>query len=235
MQAYATGKQDGEKSWVEIASEAAGVAKSVFDKVKSGASAALQAVTKPKDAAAPSDRRQEQWGRAPLQQQQQQQQSPLAPLFGDGLLGRAVGGLVASAVKGLGEQMERQAREAQGLYEDAAAAIRASPEVAARMGGAVTVGPAISQSSSSSSVNGRVTKRVSLILPVTGPGRSMAQAQVVSSEGPGTVSTTDIVVVLPGGDSIRVAGGRGGGGRPGAYQQGGVVIDAEFQDISGRP
>jgi hypothetical protein len=32
------------------------------------------------------------------------------------------------------------------------------------------------------------------ILPVTGPGRSMAQAQVVSSEGPGTVSTTDIVV-----------------------------------------
>lgn len=90
-------------------------------------------------------------------------QSPLGPLFGDGFLGRAVGGMVASAVKSLGEQMAQQARETRGVFEDAAAAIRASPDVAARMGGAVVVGDPISQSSSSSSINGRVTKRVVLV------------------------------------------------------------------------
>lgn len=95
---------------------------------------------------------------------------PAPPLFGGGLAGRVLGGLVGAAVKNLGEQMEQQARAARGVYEDAAAAIRASPEVSARMGGAVTVGPAMSQSSSSSSVNGRVTKQVAL---VSNPARGL--------------------------------------------------------------
>ena len=135
----------------------------MFEKVKTGASAALEAVTKPR---APLDRR------APPPPPPRGPASPLAPLFGEGLVGRALGGLVGAAVKSLGEQMEQQARAARGVYEDAAAAIRACPEVATRMGGDVSVGPAMSQSSSSSSVNGRVTKQVVLVRGRRGLGPS---------------------------------------------------------------
>jgi len=155
--------------------------------VKTGASAALEAIAKPTkpQQPAPTDRR----APAPAQQQ-----SPLAPLFGDGLLGRALGGLAAGAIRSLGQQMEAAQRQTQGVYEDAAAAIRASREVADKMGGPCSVGPPLSQSTSSSSVNGRVTKRVVLVLPVTGAGGRVAQAQVVSTEAAGGVSSCEITV-----------------------------------------
>jgi hypothetical protein len=70
--------------------------------VKTGASAALEAITKPAPKA-PLERPPPRAGAAGAQ-------GPLAPLFGEGLLGRALGGLVAGAVKSLGEQMEAAAR-----------------------------------------------------------------------------------------------------------------------------
>lgn len=127
----------------------------MFGKVASGASAALQAITKP---AAP-----------PKPARPPPPQAPLAPpLFGNGLLGRALGGLVMNAAKGLSEQLAAAARETQNIYEAAAAAIEADSRVAAALG-AVSVGPPVSQSSSSSSVNGRVTKRVVLVSPQCTP------------------------------------------------------------------
>lgn len=227
--AFATGKQDNEKSWGDIAAEAADVAKSVFDKVKSGASAAIEAFKPPKT---PLEQpRDEDRSRGPLKGRQGGD-APLAPLFGDGLLARAVGGMVAGALRGLGEQLEKQARETRGVYEDAAVAIRGCPEVAARLGGAVSVGGPMSQSSSSSNINGRVTKRVVMVLPVSGPNGAFAQAQVISTETSGAPAATDIKVVMPTGESIQVSGGSGGsGGGRKRYVQTGEVIDAEYTDV----
>ncbi|KAI8469470.1 MAG: hypothetical protein J3K34DRAFT_393961 [Monoraphidium minutum] len=229
--AYATGGRGDEKSWGEIAADAAGVAKSVLGKVASGASAALKAISKPRGGPPGGHRPPPPPPQPP---------ALLSP-FGDGLLGRAAGGLLAAAAAGVARQMERQAAAARGVYEDAAAAVRSSPEVAAALGGAVSVGPAASQSSASSSVNGRVTKRVAMVLPVSGAGGRVAQAHVVSSEAPGAPASTEITVVLPSGESIRVplggggggggGSGGGGGGRGGYQQQGGDVIDAEYTDV----
>lgn len=50
--------------------------------------------------------------------------------------------------------------------------------------GNVTVGPLMSQSSSSSSINGRVTKQIVLLMPVYGAGGDGGTAQVAVTEGP---------------------------------------------------
>ncbi len=50
--------------------------------------------------------------------------------------------------------------------------------------GSVQVGPVVAQSSSSSSINGRTTKQVSLVMPVYGAGGAACQASVNSVDGP---------------------------------------------------
>ena len=179
----------------------------------------------------------------PRQQRGDPLAAPLGEAFGGGLLGRALGGLVAGAARGLGEQMEAAARATRGTYEDAAALLRSDPAVAARLGGGpVAVGPPVSQSSSSSSVNGRVTKRVALVVPVSSEASGrVATAQIVSIEEPGGrgsgggAARLEITLLLPGGETLRVGGGGSGGGRGGSGGYGGggdaPVIDAEFTEI----
>ncbi len=47
----------------------------------------------------------------------------------------------------------------------------------------MTVGPLMSQSSSSSSINGRVTKQIVLLMPVYGSAGDGGTAQVAVTEG----------------------------------------------------
>ena len=105
-----------------------------------------------------------------------------------------MGGLVNQAVKGLAKEMQKTAAETRSVAETAALHIQQSERIRQRLG-AVTVGPAMSQSSATSSINGRVSKTISLLLPVYGAGGlPVAQAQVTQVEGAGQVDSCRIAV-----------------------------------------
>jgi hypothetical protein len=80
------------------------------------------------------------------------------------------------------------------MSETAALHIQQSPRIQQRLG-RVTVGPAMSQSMSTSSINGRASKTISLIMPVMGAGgMPVAQAQVTQVEAAGQVESCRIAV-----------------------------------------
>uniref|UniRef100_A0A061REU6 Uncharacterized protein n=1 Tax=Tetraselmis sp. GSL018 TaxID=582737 RepID=A0A061REU6_9CHLO len=160
-----------EKTWGEVAEEAASGLKAVVDKTVSVVKRAIGQDEASK--VEKRDRREtEELSRPP----------DFGSFFGGGLLGRAAGSVLGSAVRAMGEQMAEVSRQSEGVQRRAAMAIQSSREVSDRLGGAVEVGTPVSQSSMSSSINGRVSKKVTLVLPVSGP-RGLAQAQVESIEG----------------------------------------------------
>ncbi|GLC39422.1 hypothetical protein PLESTB_001347500 [Pleodorina starrii] len=211
---------ESDKSWGEIIGDAAGVAKSVFNKIKDTATSLLpstsgQQSAKPATTAKP--------------------EAPLGPSLGGGggllpnLIGRAVGGMVSSALSSLSKQLEEAAREQAGAYEEAVAKMQDSAKLRARLG-TVTVGPVMSQSSSSSSINGVVTRQVALMMPVYGSLGVSGTAQVTVVQGPQQqTQTMQISVRTSDGAVVQVDdGGRGpGGGRSGRGQ----VIDVEFREV----
>lgn len=99
-------------------------AREVVNKVTTSVSQALTP-TKEEDAK-PAPRQQPRQPSAPLDRQ--------GPGLVGSLLGRAVGGLVATAIDRLGKQLEQAAAENQSVYDDAAARIMASSKLRAAMG-----------------------------------------------------------------------------------------------------
>lgn len=126
-----------------------------------------------------------------------------------GLFGGLVGGLVNQAVKGLASEMQKTAAQTRSVSETAALRIRQSSRLQQRLG-RVTVGPAMSQSMSTSNINGRVSKNISLVMPVYGPGgRPVAQAQVTQVEAGGLVDSCVISVSGLCAGAVHGAVGRG--------------------------
>mmetsp|Transcript_27085 Transcript_27085/g.48278 ORF Transcript_27085/g.48278 Transcript_27085/m.48278 type:complete len:295 (-) Transcript_27085:170-1054(-) len=218
VRAMATGgRGDDDKSWSEIAGEAAGALKSAAKKAGNSLQKALG-----QDEATKLERQRRK------EHEEMQKAPDLGQVFGGGLVGRMAGAMLGSALKGLGEQMEKAGREAASIQNQARDAIEADRRVVEALGGSVQVGGPISQSSMSSSINGRTTKQVSLILPVMGQ-RGVAQAQVEASEGEEGISQLKIQVRLPSGETVSVdgSGGVGGGSSGGS----GRVIDAEWREL----
>lgn len=91
------------------------------------------------------------------------------------LLGRAVGGMLRSAVGAMAEQMQAAAAQVADVQDRAARLISGDARVSRALGGSVRVGAPMSQSSMSQSINGRVSKTVTLLVPVAG---ATGQAQV---------------------------------------------------------
>ncbi|GFR39896.1 hypothetical protein Agub_g401, partial [Astrephomene gubernaculifera] len=211
------GRPDPEtdKSWGEIIGDAAGVAKSVLNKIKDTAASILPVPKGPTEKPTPTPK----------------PEVPFGPPGGGllpNLIGRAVGGLLSSALSSLSAQLEEAAREQAGAYQEAVARIQGSAKLRARLG-SVTVGPVMSQSSSSSSINGVVTKQVALMLPVYGSLGASGTAQVTVVEGaqqPGGRSMQIMVRTLDGG-IITVDDGPGAGGSGGRSN----VIDVEFREV----
>jgi hypothetical protein len=111
-----------------------------------------------------------------------------------GLFGGLMGGLVNQAVKGLAKEMQKTAAQTRSVSETASLRIQQSQCIQQRLG-RVTVGPAMSQSMSTSSINGRVSKTINLVMPVYGAGGlPVAQAQVTQVEGAGQVDSCRIAV-----------------------------------------
>lgn len=129
------------------------------------------------------------------------------PNFGGGLvgslLGKAVGGVLRSAVGALGEQLREAAERAQDVQDQASRLIESSSKVRAALGGSIRVGAPVSQSSSSSSINGRSSQTVTLIVPVVGANGRTAQAQVRAVEGGGSGRPQlSVSVRLPNGQTV---------------------------------
>lgn len=96
----------------------------------------------------------------------------------------------------------------------------------ARRLGDVRVGPVMSQSSSSSSINGRTHKQVLLVMPVYGSGGRTARASVRSSDAPGLQQGRTIQI------QVRLAGH---GSEPGAFVGGMVCPLGRGGGASGCP
>ncbi|GIL44080.1 hypothetical protein Vafri_1631 [Volvox africanus] len=209
-----------EKSWNEIMEDAADVAKSVFTKIKDTAASLIPSTSEQSAKPATTEK----------------PQAPLGPFSAGGggllpnLVGRAVGGLVANALSSLSAQLEEAAREQAGAYEEAVARLQGSAKLRVRLG-TVTVGPVMSQSSSTSSINGVVTKQVALTMPVYGSLGISGTAQVNLVQGPQHPGgqTTKIIVRTSDGANIMVDDGTQGG--IGSRSGLGTVIDVEFREV----
>ncbi|KAG2495571.1 hypothetical protein HYH03_006171 [Edaphochlamys debaryana] len=211
LAARAKKSDDDDKSWGEIAQEAGQVAKSVFNKIKDAATSILPVPAAKDEKPVPRPR---------------DPDMSLGPSTGGGLLpnllGRAVGGLLSSAVSSLAKQVEAAARESAGAYEEAAQRIQSSAKLQDRLG-TVTVGPLMSQSSSSSNINGVVTKQVMLLMPVAGSRGVSGQAQVSVVEGRQGRRMTIVVRTADGGVITLDDDG------PGSAR--GAVIDVEYKEV----
>lgn len=99
-----------------------------------------------------------------------------------GLLGRAVGGMVATAVNQIGKQLQAAAEEAEDTYSAASSRVRGSRRLQEALGvgggGNLQVGPVVSQGVSSSSINGVTSKNINLVFAVFASNGQAAQAQV---------------------------------------------------------
>mmetsp|Transcript_3200 Transcript_3200/g.8031 ORF Transcript_3200/g.8031 Transcript_3200/m.8031 type:complete len:282 (-) Transcript_3200:133-978(-) len=216
VRAMATGgRDDDDKSWSEIASQAAGALKSAAKKVGKGVQKALG-----QDEATKLERQQKK------AREELERPPDLGQLVGGGLVGRMAGAMLGSAVKAMGEQMAAAGRAVADVENRARDAIESDSRVLDLMGGRVEVGPPMSQSSMSSSVNGRVTKQVTLLLPVSG-ARGRGQAEVVASEGEEGITQMRIQVRTPDGSTVAVDGSGGSG----KHASTGRVIDAEWKDL----
>eukprot|EP00882_Tetradesmus_deserticola_P003502 GHRQ01003705.1.p1 GENE.GHRQ01003705.1~~GHRQ01003705.1.p1 ORF type:complete len:263 (+),score=92.49 GHRQ01003705.1:278-1066(+) len=218
----------GSKSWGEIAAEAVEVAKDVGSKLKDSITSLVPGQKKQS-----VDSRLRQ--RSPFHRDDDRL-LPM-PVPGGGLLSGLVGGLLNTAVQGLAKEMENSAKQTRSVADLAAERISSSRRIKQRLG-EVTVGLPISQSVASQSINGRVSKTVSLVLPVYNlAGVPVAQAQVTQAEGPAQ-NTCRIAVRMPEGDSVVLDESAEPGSsnsstsrrKAGAGLQG-DIIDAEFKDL----
>ncbi|PSC71395.1 hypothetical protein C2E20_5367 [Micractinium conductrix] len=193
----------GDKSWSEIAAEAAELGKDLVKKVGNSVTKAVAAIV-------PSEKQEERPSQRERERGRQDVYRP-EDAFGGGLVGglisKAVGGMLRSAVSALGEQMRQAAEQAADVQDRAARIIEGSAKLRSRLGGDVRVLPPVSQSSMSSSVNGRMTKTVTLLMPVVGAGGQTAQAQVQFAEGEGASGGLTVAVRLPNGEVVQLDGG----------------------------
>jgi hypothetical protein len=116
------------------------------------------------------------------------------------MVGSMVAPMISSAMSGLAETMAEQQQAVSNVQEDAKAYLLADPAVARLLGdGPIQVGAPFSQSSSTSSINGKTTSQVEIAFPVQG---SMASGIVQASSSNGTLQQ---LILQASGSSIAVS------------------------------
>ncbi|CAG9460174.1 unnamed protein product [Pedinophyceae sp. YPF-701] len=228
-----SGKGDEDKSWEEIAEDASKVGKALWGKLKSGVERAIAKAGDVPPASKSRKTEQAEIYQEPKARDNVPSGKDLAQTFGGGLLGRALGGMVSNALGSLADAVEKAQEETRDAYAAAAAAIMADRGVRGALGEPLEVTPPMSQSSSTSIINGVRSKNISLIMIVSGPrGRGQASVQAVeSSQGPRKL---DVAVQTADGRVIKVDTSRGGrGGRRVDDDDDEVVVEAEWTDARG--
>ena len=129
-------------------------------------------------------------------------------LFGGGLLGRVMGGVLSSAIRSAAAQMEQAAEAAAALQEQAARVVEGSTELRNKVGGRVKILPPISQFSGLTNINGAVRQRTALIMPLADErGRIVGEAtaeQIQGADSKGNAPRLDITVVLNDGRTVEL-------------------------------
>ena len=207
------GGEGGDKSWGELADEAGAVGRSLLGKLVGQARGA-------------GERALEAGGKAREALDRKSRKSEPAEAAGPGAeidrffeetglpwpARKVLGGLTKNLLGTFAEQMREQAQGAAEVREAAVRAVEASEEVRRALGGPARVGEVpLSQSSQSTTINGRQVQQVSLLLPVYGPGGVAAQAAVMARTGAADESRMQVRVTLPSGQVLDLADVGGGG------------------------
>jgi hypothetical protein len=166
-------------------------------------------------------------------------------LFGDGLLGRAVSGLINKAASGAQEQMRSAAEASEVTYDAAVRATRIDSRVRNALGNDFSATPPMSQMSSSANINGVSSQQTSISFLLQSTTGRRAQVQAVSTTMNG-VTTVDATVATDGGEQFVIKDCAGGadavmadasvyGGASGrsdrGYSDPGATIDIDADDV----
>ncbi|BDA47500.1 hypothetical protein COCOBI_10-3480 [Coccomyxa sp. Obi] len=226
----ASSRNSEEKSWSELAKDAANLAASAVSKVGKSVSNVVRSLV-------------------PAPQEQQRRQPPSRPqrsygnAEGDygklnpwerergglgigeglvgGLLGRAAGAMLGGAMR----QLQDQYKQTEALREYALTRMQSDSRITSRLGGSIAPGTGGSSTSTSSSyINGRSTTVTTLQFYVRGSSGQQALASVQEAV---SNASSDVVikVQLPNGQVIEVDGGGSDS------SMGGDVIDVEVRDV----
>jgi hypothetical protein len=139
-------------------------------------------------------------------------------IFGKGLMGKLATKAVNSAAKALGEQLSAAQEGVEIVYEESTRAVKLDGGlISALGGGTIECGPVMSQSSSSSNINGQKTTYVSIGYQVRGArGSAFVRAQYDGARTTTSAQLADGRVLPVGGISSAQAGTRDArGGSPG--------------------
>ena len=154
-------------------------------------------------------------------------------LFGDGLGGRVLAGMVNNVAGALKEQMGAAAAASQETYDAAERAVRSDPKMRAALGDGIQCTPPMSQMSSSQNVNGVQTQSTTIVFIAQGSNGAQAQVQATGTGGGEQELRMDIKGVLANGNVIDVdgLGGGGGGGADGVFDVEATTIDVDDDGV----
>ena len=155
-------------------------------------------------------------------------------LFGDGLGGRVLAGMVNNVAGALKEQMGAAAAASQETYDAAERAVRSDPKMRAALGDGIQCTPPMSQMSSSQNVNGAQTQSTTIVFIAQGSNGAQAQVQATGTGGGEQELRMDIKGVLANGAVIDVdglGGGGGGGGADGVFDVEATTIDVDDDGV----
>jgi len=144
------------------------------------------------------------------------------------MFGGLVGPLFSSAMSGLAESMKEQQQTIDSLLEDAAAYLNGDDAVVQLLGGdPVSVGSPFSQSSSTTSINGKSTTRIDMAFPVTGRSGTPGVARLsYTDQGIQQLTVQANGRVVP--VSLSSKGKKRRGGRIGGGSRDDTIIEAEI-------
>lgn len=166
-------------------------------------------------------------------------------LFGDGLMGKMVSGMINQAASGLKQQMSAAAEVTEVTYDSAVRACKMDSRVRRALGDDAQATPPMSQMSSSTNVNGVASQQTSVgfLLQSSTGRRAQVQAVGTTTNGVQTVSCTVVTetgerFVIEdcgpgGGDDAWVDGQTGGGSEtsiPSPFARG-TTIDVDADDV----
>ena len=151
-------------------------------------------------------------------------------LFGDGLVGKMVSGMINQAASGLKEQMSAAAEATEVTYDSAVRACKMDGRVRSALGDDVQATPPMSQMSSSTNVNGVASQQTSVGFLLQSSTGSRAQVQAVSTTTSGVV-TVDATVVTETGEQFVIRDCGPGGGDDAWASDGGAAGGASETSI----
>lgn len=148
-------------------------------------------------------------------------------LFGDGLGGRMLQGVVNNVAGALKEQMGAAAAASQETYDAAERAVRSDPKMRAALGDGIRCMPPMSQMSSSQNVNGVQTQATTIVFIAQGSNGRQAQVQATGTGGGDQELRLDISGMLDTGEVVKVDVNGGGGGADGVFDVEAKTIDVD--------